>query len=490
MEFKDLIGLGISAGIIPVSILACCSRRIRDVAFFLMIALSAILFKVAINFDSHFWYRGTTRGFEFSIVDILAIGVLGGSLLRPRPGQQRWFWPASLGLMLFFFFFACINVGYSDPKIFGLFELSKMVRGIIVFLAAAMFVRSNRELSILVLALCADAIFEGALGIKEKLAGNWRVPGTLDDPNSLSMYLCTIAPIFVAAANSDLPRFVRRCSIVALLAASVGVVLTVSRAGIPIFAFVVCGCAFMCVSWRITIKKIYVAFFLMLILGGLFYKASDMIEARWSGDSFRNEYYNTGGLDSRGYYLRLMAAIERENFWGVGLNNWSYWVSKKYAKYVQPYEADNDYDSLPPSSADIRQVLNDYQFAAPAHCLAALTIGELGIPGFLIFGLLWLRWFHMGARFLWPRVPDAMSRMGVGIFFGTCGIFLQSITEWVFRQTHIFFTFNALIGTLAVLCWMRKQNRLRRDDWEFEEEEFVAEENVEDEDESEPVAVA
>src|SRR5690348_10941083 len=185
MEFKDLMGLGIFAMLVPACIIACLSWRIRDVAFFLMIALSAIVFKLSINFDSHFWYRGTTRGFEFSAVDVLAIGVLFGSLLRPRPGEKRWFWPASLALMLIFFMFACINVGYSSPIIFGLFELSKMIRGIIVFLAAAMFVRSNRELSILVLALCLDAVFECALGIKEKLGGNFRVPGTLADPNSL-----------------------------------------------------------------------------------------------------------------------------------------------------------------------------------------------------------------------------------------------------------------------------------------------------------------
>lgn len=485
-----MFGLAVFAIALPACILACCSWRVRDVAFFGMIALLPLIEKLGINFDTHFWYRGTTRGFEFSIVDVLAIGVLAGSLLRPRPGEQRWFWPASFGLILFFFAFTCINVGYSDPKIFGLFELSKMVRGIVFFLAAAMFVRSNRELTILVLALCADAMFEGALGIKQKFGGNYRVPGTLDDPNSLSMYLCTIAPIFVAAANSNLPRLVRQCCVVALLAASCGVVLTVSRAGIPIFAFVVFGTALMCVSWRITIKKIYVAFFLTLCLGGLFYKASDMIKSRWSGDSFRSEYYGTSGMDSRGYYLRLMAAIERDNFWGIGLNNWSYWVSKKYSKDVRPYEPDNDYDQLPPTDNDIRQVIRNNHYAAPAHCLAALTVGELGVPGFVIFGLLWLRWFQIGFRFLWPRMSEATSRMGVGIFFGTCGIFLQSITEWVFRQTNIFLTFNILLGTLAALYWLRKQNRMRRPEWEFEEEEIETEESVEYEDESEPVAVA
>ena len=38
--------------------------------------------------------------------------------------------------------------------------------------------------------------------------------------------------------------------------------------------------------------------------------------------------------------------------------------------------------------------------AAPAHCLGALTAGELGFPGLFLFTLLWLRWFQMGASFL------------------------------------------------------------------------------------------
>jgi hypothetical protein len=61
-------------------------------------------------------------------------------------------------------------------------------------------------------------------------------------------------------------------------------------------------------------------------------------------------------MDSRGYYLRLMSVMARDNFWGVGLNNWSYWASKKYAAQVQPYEAENDYDDLPDTAAGVRNV--------------------------------------------------------------------------------------------------------------------------------------
>jgi hypothetical protein len=65
----------------------------------------------------------------------------------------------------------------------------------------------------------------------------------------------------------------------------------------------------------------------------------------------------------------------------------------------------------------------------------------------------------MGASFLWKRTPDPMRRLGVGILFGTLGLFLQSITEWVFHQTAIFFTFNILLGVLASLYYVKRQAR-------------------------------
>jgi hypothetical protein len=43
--------------------------------------------------------------------------------------------------------------------------------------------------------------------------------------------------------------------------------------------------------------------------------------------------------------------------------------------------------------------------------------------------------------------------MGVGIFFGFGGIFLQSLTEWVFRQSPIYYVFHILLGTLASLYY-------------------------------------
>ncbi len=460
MDIKDLIGLSmLFAATLGGVAVTGVSLRARELAFFLMIAFTAITFKLDVNFDSHYWYRGTTRGLEVSLVDVLAWSVLFSSILFPRPNQPRWFWPAGLAWILLFFGYACISVlFFSDPKIYGVFELSKMLRGILFFLAAAWFVRSERELAILVFALGCAVCFEGAIALKQRiLDGLYRAPGTIDDPNSFSMYLCTVSPIFVAAATSTLPKWLRWFSVAAIAAATISIVLTLSRAGLPIFAFVMLGATFCCVSWRITLKKFAVGALVVLASIGLIYKQWNLIEARWSGDSLAREYLGKNQVDSRGYYLRLARVIEEDRFFGVGLNNWSYWVSKKYAAAVLPYEADEDYDDL--TYAPSKQLLPSFHYAAPAHNLGALTLGELGVPGLILFSFVWLRWFSMGVGFLWPRVPDAMRRLGIGILFGMGGAFLQSMTEWVFRQTHIYLTFHAMLGALAALCWCKRNSK-------------------------------
>ena len=457
METKDLIALVLLLVTIPTGVLiATFSLRARDAAFFLMVAGTVITDRFDVNFLSHYWYRGTSRGLEFSFLDLLAISVLFGSWLRPRPGNSHFYWPASLGLMLMFFLYAGLSVMFSEPKIYGVFELSKMARGFFFFLAAAFYVRSQRELGILVFAAGCAICFEGAWASKQKLInGIYRAPGTLEHENSLSMYICLVAPIFVAAATSSLPKRLRYFSTVAIGAAALCSALTISRAGIPIFALVMLGAAAFCLSWQITPKKILATALVGLCIGGLFFKNWDSLKARYAEATFADEYLDEE-QEGRGYYLRVAKVIVEDKFFGVGLNNWSFWVSKKYGAMVgRPYD---EYGDLHIEEPD-EELLDTLVWAAPAHNLAALTVGELGVPGLILFTLLWGLWFLMGFRFLFKRTPEAMHRLGVGLFFGVCGIFLHSVTEWTFRQPHIFLMFNILVGTLASLCYAKSRAR-------------------------------
>jgi len=472
MENRHLIALFVLVCSVSFGTLATClSQRLRDAAFFMMVTLAAVTEYMNVNFVSRDWYRGTTCGFEVSFVDALSISLLASAILRPREGEERFYWPKSFGWMIFYFLFAAFCVAMASPKLFGLFELSKMIRGLIIFLAAALYVRSERELRIFIFALGAVVCYECLIALQQRyMYGMYRVYGTLDDSNSLSMYLCTTAPVFVAVLTSRFPKYLKALAMVTIALAFVGVILTISRAGLIAMMLMLFLAAVATISYRITLKKMAIVFVVLVCMAGALGKAWKTVGARFADDSLKNEY-GAKHEQNRGYYIRIAAAIAEDSWFGVGPNNWSYWVSNKYGPklgflFVPYRDTEHKPSQIVPPGRDI-----DDPQAAPAHSLAALTAGEMGYGGLALFTLLWLRWLSMGASFLWPRTADPMRRMGVGILFGMCGTFLQSMTEWVFHQTPIFYTFNILLGVLASLCYVRKTRPERRGPREIEPEE-------------------
>jgi len=458
MGFKALFGLTVvPAAILGASLMACVSRRVRDVFLVLLVFLSPMIERVDVNFVSREWYRGTSRGFEFSILDILSISLLVSAVLFPRRGESRGFWPASLALMVLFFLYACANVAACEPKLFGLFELFKMVRGIILVLAVAFYVRGERELRLLIFALAVLVCFEGLLALKQRyLDGINRVPGTIDDSNSLSVFFCMTAPVLVAAVNSRVPALLKVLCAAGIALACVGEILTISRAGVVILASMLAGAAVCTASYRVTPRKIAICCVVALAAAGVIGKSWKTLGERFQQSTLDQEYGNHHNL-GRGYYLRVASAIVDDHWFGIGLNNWSYRVSNEYGpklgyRFVPYRGTDKEPSDVIPSGSNV-----DEAQAAPAHCLAALTAGELGIAGLLLLALLWLHWFQMAASFLWNRTPNPLRRLGVGILFGFGGIFLQSLTEWVFRQSPIYYVFHVLLGTLASLYYLKRQ---------------------------------
>jgi O-antigen ligase len=284
-----------------------------------------------------------------------------------------------------------------------------------------------------------------------------RVAGTLDHANSLSMYFCLTVPPLVAAAFAGWSRALRWFCAAAAALGAVGLLLTFSRAGIPVFAAVVLGTMLACASWRLSVRQIVGRALLVVCAAALVAAVWTKMEDRYAEATLQEEYFDPT-IDGRGIYLRLARMIAADNFFGVGLNNWSFHVSRTYGPRLGFRFVDYDYLVSIYGTSDPLLFANSY-LAAPAHNLAALTLGELGVPGLALFGILWLRWFGMGAAFL--RLPRAepMRVMGVGLFFSVCGIFGQSLTEWVYRQTPILFTFYILLGALASLTAVRRRSR-------------------------------
>ncbi len=453
LESKDLVGLLLLfTGTVFMTALLLFVPKLRLAAFVILTAGVAATARFDLNIMSAYWYRGTSRGFEVTLFDVFALGLLFSSLLSPRAGDSRWYWPKGLGLMVIFLLYCAGTTAVAEPFIFGLFELSKMVRGLVFFLAAALFVRRERDATALVLALAATVLLESLIATRERvLLHMYRPGGTLEHPNSLSMYLCLVTPVLVAAACSSVGPWVRRICWLAVIAASTTMVLTLSRAGIPIFAFVVLGALAWCGSWRPTPGRLAIGALVVVLLGAFVLYSWPLLTQRFGQATLQEEYFDAPG-ESRGYYFRQAAVVLEHKPFGVGLNNWSYWVSREYGKPLgMRYENYDDIVYAPPT-----ELLPMYRYAAPAHNLGVITVAELGWAGLALLMLLWLRWLTMGASFLFSRRPELLHRLGVGLAFGILAVFLHSFTEWTYRQTQIFLTFNLLAGSLASLYALKR----------------------------------
>jgi hypothetical protein len=117
-----------------------------------------------VNFFSEAWYRGTTRGVEVTLIELLAFGLAHGLLGGRRGADRRLYWPGSLGLMLLYFRLRRRlgrGVGAEDIRAF---ELSKIFASMLVFLASAFYVRSGASGRCCVVALGCAVRLRGRLG--------------------------------------------------------------------------------------------------------------------------------------------------------------------------------------------------------------------------------------------------------------------------------------------------------------------------------------
>ncbi|MDX9720453.1 MAG: O-antigen ligase family protein [Myxococcota bacterium] len=462
MQAKHLIFLLAFATLVPAgTLVASWSQRARDVVFVLMVFGTAFVKSADSNFLSREWYRGSTVGIEISALDFLSLVLIASTALAGKQ-RPRVFWTPSLGVMLLYFVWCVISVAMAEPKLFGVFELSKLLRGMVLFVAVASFVRGRRELLLLLGALTAVALTEGLIALRDRyLFGFYRIGASLGHPNSLSLYCCMLTPVLLSGVMAKVSTWLRAAAGAGMMAALVCVLLTVSRTGVVTILLVTMGTLLFTMDWRFSVKKLVIGTVSLIAASAMFYKASDSIAGRFEDRSLEMEYSGEG-TEGRGVYFRLASAIYRDKPLGVGLNNWSYAVSATYGPpegfAYTPYVGT---DTAPDQEVPYGSKLDAAQ-AAPAHNLLALTLGELGAPGVALFVLLWLRWFSLGIVFVRKRSAELSSRMAIGLAFGVSAAFLQSFTEWIFRQTNIFFLFHVLVGALASLYWHRRQEKRQR----------------------------
>ena len=132
--------------------------------------------------------------------------------------------------------------------------------------------------------------------------------------------------------------------------------------------------------------------------------------------------------------------MAHNHIFGVGLNNYSHVVNNtEYVRFI-PLEVD-------------RGIVHNI------YLLHACELGWIGLGAFLlvILGFLWL-----GVKYIRQRQDDVTSSLAIGITVALTTLWVQSMLEWLFRQTMVTMQFFILAGVLAALPRVSKSMRTEK----------------------------
>lgn len=443
MELKYfLFWLVALAGIPAATALCHFIPRFRHALFVAMIWCTAEPDLVGINFLSREFYRAMTRGIEISLADICSISLAFVFLFDPKT-RVRWLPPLSWCFAAYMLVAvlswmsaapslqvpegaATVPYPLFETSLYPLFEITKILRGILLFWVVYQYGRDENNIPVVVTAVGITAAYLAFIVLYDRYAlGINRVKATLGHPNTLATYMAMVATFLFAFALSA-ERWIK--SFLILLPcglAGLCVLMTISRGGLMAMAF---GMAL--VFCLLILRNISFKNGVLVLAGAL----AGTVMLAMAADTLMNRFFGEqdaeADIEYRGKYNAEARLMAEEHFFGVGPGNFSAWSWNGYAETVDP--------ELPPGT--------------PPHNLWFLTLGELGWPGLACFILLWLRYYRL-------VVPSCLlGRSGLlhtAVVAATCATLaghLQNALQLGFRQSPLFFLNHLFLGLALAGC--------------------------------------
>jgi hypothetical protein len=429
---------------VPAAIAACLSRPVltRWVMGVLVWATCEPDL-VGINFVSREFYRANTRGFEVSLVDLCVLVLLGFMLLKRKEYPMRWrpplTWPTALYLLVGVI--AWMQAGPSLPVpveartvpydvfevgLYPLFELAKIVRGFLLYLAVVNYVRDEKAARAVLWGVGLTALYMGYLAITSRyLHGVNRVRTTLGHPNSLATYMAMMGAFVYAFLLQS--RTLGRSlwfGFLTLLCV-VAVILTISRGGLAALVFGIWINTLVILPRHLNLKNVAVISMGVVAAGLVLFVAMDTLLNR-----FVKEQSAAADMAYRGLYNAEARLMAREHPWGVGFGNFSAWSWSRYAELVDP--------DLPPGT--------------PAHNNWYLTLGEVGRPGVIVLAILWIRYLALAVPFYFRSRNGLIHTLALAGCTSVVVDHIQSCLQLGYRQTPMYFLMMLFVG-LTVAGW-------------------------------------
>jgi len=391
-------------------------------------------------------YRGHTKGYEISLIEVLAIALIVAVRRGPRLGVSKaipglWLYLLWCGVSLLSMF------GSSEPT-YALMAASRFVKGVLTFAAAALYLRDEDDLRWAVGALAGALFHHGLLCLKMRLLdGSWQVKGWFEHQNPMAMW-CYMGALPVLAALLWQPikgRLFWLC-LAGFGGAGLCILLSVSRAALA--AYAVGAAVVLLGAWLRGPNVRVTTFTAMGALGAVvvFLFAMDSFKARL------NEVANSSQVveeDLRDILNKQSAAMLKDHPWtGIGWNNFGIANSRgrgdKYSEILEEWDRDRGFT-----------IYDENYYANPlTESLYWLWLSETGWLGFSTFVMFAAMTLWCAGKSAWRDRGTLFGAFALALFVALAICYLHGTVERILTQTKNLSQWLMLAG-MAVACSSR-----------------------------------
>jgi hypothetical protein len=421
-------------GILPAAAWCAVNRRFfRLMPVFLMIPV-LVFQKTSINPISFEWYRGSSRGYEISAFYLMAIAMLVAIAMRGRKISFAPDWGAKLYLL--YFLWSCLSMQNVESAVVGGAELLKMVMMYIVFLAVYNWLCVVKDPRPVLMGFAIVIICSFLMVVREHLGHIWQVRGPFPHQNSLALYMLMATPVFFAYYLNAANRAHGRWLFGAAFFLGAGcLVRTYSRGAIACYPFALAAVLFLSVRRNFSFRQIT----RLLPLAALGFLGFLLILPRIIQ---RFETAPKASGNARIEFARCARnMMKAEPFFGVGINNWG-------IKVNPPYEYWKGTGLRTRAGAG----LNDPNHKDGIVETVYLLVGaECGIPALALM-LAWYAYYLVSCLKLSKRLAgSSWFFIPVGLAGSLISVYLQSVLEWVLKQSVNFAEMMVFFAVISFL---------------------------------------
>jgi hypothetical protein len=390
--------------------------------------------KLTLMFQSVEFYRGHTKGYEGSVMTLLALALLW-SFRLPQGRGFRWL-PPGAGLWLLQCALCTLSVFAAPNASYVWMAAWKFTSAAVIFAAAYHCIEDETDLRWLLRAMTVTLCVQAVVVLKLKYVdGFYQVRGWFEHQNPLAMWAYLLGLPLLAAALGPGDKRETKWHLAGFIAAAVIIQSSLSRASLAAFAVGVAAVCGLSLWDGINLKRLRMIFGLGAMGAlGLLASLNTLISR------FKDEGNQASG-ETRIVMNLASAAMLRESWVGIGWNNFALTINPPYpyGEVIDQWERDRGH-----------RVDADYAkgVVESHYWLLLAENGYPGLMGYLLFIGVTGWWVVRGIRAGRGTLTAAFL---AGLAVALVLIYLHSSLERVLTQTKNLSLWLLLLGVATRL---------------------------------------